>query len=402
LTVSTVAPLPLARATASAVLTMHFQPIVDLQTEAVVGYEALARGPAGSPWECPQDLFAQARAEGRLREMDWACRVAAIREIHALYDRRPTWRLFVNTEPEVLGSICPEDLLADWIGGTGDLEVVVEVTERALMHGPRRLLAAVQELRDFGCEIALDDVGSNEPSVALLPLIEPDVVKLDAALLLETRGAAGVTALRAVQQYADRTGAVVVAEGIESEQQRAAALALGAQWGQGYHFARPRSLEPGDVSGRRDAARQPSRGSGARAPLGRHRDLPRLVVPTDWVTERLAALTTSAAADAAVNVFLVRLPDPSITPPGYFDVLAELQQSCALTAVVVGDVPAATTPPLRPPEHAWDDVIVVVLGPAVAKCMTAHRADDDRYVVTLDDDVAAVVATARQFLGEAG
>ena len=383
------APLPLARSTATAVLSMVFQPILDLDSEVVIGYEALARGPVGSAWERPQELFEQARVEGRLREMDWACRVAALRDVRAWSSTRPAWRLFVNSEPEVLGTICPEDLLADWIGGTDELEIVVEVTERALVHGPRRLIEAIDELRGFGCAIAMDDVGSNAASVALLPLIEPDVVKLDAALLRSPHSGVGLGSLRAVATYIERSGAVLLAEGIETERDRDRARSLGAQWGQGYLFARPRPLGP------QDAAVTYAAPAVRRAPAvaSRRADAPRLVVSAEWVGEHLRSVCTMARSGASMNVLLVRLPDPALAPEGFLPAVAHLQEVCALTLVVLGD--GAHVPGER------RDVVTILLGPAVAQCVVATRDADGRYDVTLDEHPQDVAAAARRFLADA-
>ncbi|WP_250851827.1 EAL domain-containing protein [Rhodococcoides kroppenstedtii] len=83
-----------------------YQPVVDLTTRAMVGVEALARGPAGSPFERPEELFAAARAAGRLREIDWLCRVSALRG--ALSAPLPPGQLlFVNIEPGVTDGFVP-------------------------------------------------------------------------------------------------------------------------------------------------------------------------------------------------------------------------------------------------------------------------------------------------------
>ena len=393
-------PLPLLRSTATAILNMLFQPIVDLQTEDVIGYEALARGPAGSPWERAPELFAQARLEGRLREMDWACRVAAVRDVRACSSVSPDWRLFLNTEPEVLGSSCPDDLLVDWVGGTDELSVVVEVTERALVHGPRRLIAAVDELRHLGCEIALDDVGANAASVALLPLIEPDVVKLDAALLRR----ADAATLRVVDRYVECTGAALVAEGIETERDRSTALALGARWGQGYLFARPRELAPSDI--RVDSARTAggSRRRGADDVLSRlDGDAPRVLVDAGWVRDHLAWFAAAAAADATMNVLLMHLPDPALAPDGFLPTVEALQRQAALSVVVLGHAPAAEHARRRlSAVRSHADVVAVVLGPSVAHVMVARRTADDRYEVMLSSDGTVVAAAARELLARSG
>lgn len=393
MTAEALSPLPLGRSTAAAVLNMVFQPILDLRTEDVVGYEALARGPHGSPWEHPDDLFAQARLEGRLREMDWACRVAAMRDVRACAPARPPWRLFLNSEPEVLGTLCPQELLGDWVGGTGELEVVVEVTERALAHGPRRLISAVEELRGFGCEIALDDVGANEASVALLPLIEPDVVKLDAGLLRPPHGDVAQATLRAVTDYVERTDAVLVAEGIETPEDRARAVAIGAQWGQGYLFARPRRLAPADVAAAVPGAPRALRRGCVRAP-----DAPALIVDAGWVGDHLRSVVVSARDAAPMNVLLMGLPDPALAPEGCLALLAALQESCALMTVVLGEGPSTPSTRLRRCDPVQDDVVAILLGPYVAQSMRATCRDDGRYDVVLDESPAGVAAAAREFL----
>ncbi len=397
--------LPLARSTATVVLNMHFQPIVDLRSGDVVGFEALARGPAGSPWERPESLFAQAKVEGRLREMDWACRVAAVRDVRARSAELPAWRLFVNTEPEVLGTICPEELFADWVMGTGELEIVVEVTERALVHGTRRLIAAVDELRGMGCEIALDDVGANEASVALLPLIEPDVVKLDARLLRPSYDEVAIGSRRAVADYVERSGAVLVAEGIETERDRAQAVALGAQWGQGYLFARPRPLEVRDtVLGRPvGPSGQARRVRAVDEPTVEEQGRPRLVVGQEWVTDHLDSALRAAEPSASMNVLLLRLPDPALAPAGFFEQLAFVQERCALSAVVLGEgvgavLGGAGTSPAGGADGA-DDVLVLLLGPSVCRVTVATRTAGGHYEVLIEDRAEQVAALARRFLG---
>jgi EAL domain-containing protein (putative c-di-GMP-specific phosphodiesterase class I) len=397
-------PLPLLRSTATAILSMLFQPIVDLRTEEVIGFEALARGPEGSPWERPPELFAQARLEGRLREMDWACRVAAVRDVRACSPRRPAWRLFLNTEPEVLGSSCPEDLLVDWVEGTGELSVVVEVTERALVHGAPRLLAALDELRHLGCEIALDDVGANEASVALLPLIEPDVVKLDAPLLRAGRGTVQRATLRAVDRYVERSGATLVAEGIETDGDLAAATSLGASWGQGFLFARPRPLSAGDVRVERSGGGQ-SRRRGPDDVLGRlDGDVPRVVVDGSWVRDHLSSFAQRAAVDAGMNVLLMHLPDSALAPEAFLRDLVALQRSAALSVVVLGEAGAGGArrhlAPVR--EAVEDDVVAVLLGPEVAQVMVATPAGPDRFDVIVSDRGDVVAAAARELLARSG
>ena len=233
-----------------------YQPIVDLDSGLPVAYEALARGPQASPLESPAALFGAAHELGLVAELDRACRSAAIDGALAA-GLQPPHALFVNVEPgAVLGDDAPlsheDDLLA------GRLRVIVEFTERALTDRPAEVLAAVAWLRERGCGIALDDVGVDERSLALMPFLAPDVIKLDMSLI-QARGAtpAAARVLNAVAAEAERSGAVLLAEGIETEEHLARARALGATLGQGWLFGRPGPLPAGAPAP--DADRLPMR-----------------------------------------------------------------------------------------------------------------------------------------------
>lgn len=218
-------------------LRSDFQPIVDLATGTVVAYEALARGPEG-PLARPDALFAAARGVGMLAELDQACRAAAFRGAVAasLFD---PLLLFVNVEPEVVNATPLDALMAVAEQAPGKLRVVLEITERALTARPAELLQAVRRVRQLGWRVALDDVGADPASLTFLSLLQPDVVKLDLAVVQQRPSPAVAEVMHAVNAYTERTGALVVAEGIENEQHLAAALAFGATLGQGWHFGIP-------------------------------------------------------------------------------------------------------------------------------------------------------------------
>ena len=95
--------------------------------------------------------------------------------------------------------------------------VVLEITERALAARPAELLRTVERVRELGWGVALDDVGADSMSLAFMPLLRPDVVKLDLRLVQERPGPAIAEIMNAVNAYAERTGALVLAEGIETE-----------------------------------------------------------------------------------------------------------------------------------------------------------------------------------------
>jgi len=218
-----------------------YQPIIELDSGRAVGYEALARGPEGSPLERPDRLFSVARACGRLADLDWACRAAAVTA--ALEARlTPQHALFVNVEPEALGTPCPEAFEEVWSRAHRELRVVVEVTERALTARPAELLAALRKFRERGWGVAVDDIGADTRSLALMPLLRPDVIKLDLRLV-QQRPTTGIAAIvTAVNAQRERTEAVILAEGIETERHLDTARAMGATLGQGWLFGRPGPL----------------------------------------------------------------------------------------------------------------------------------------------------------------
>ena len=124
------------------------------------------------------------------------------------------------------------------------VSVVVELTERALTARPREVLAAVRWLRERNCRIALDDVGVDPRSLGLMPFVAPDIIKLDRKVtqgMLPEESTARV--INAVRAESERSGAVILAEGIETEAHRRRAEAMGAKLGQGWLFGRPAPLE---------------------------------------------------------------------------------------------------------------------------------------------------------------
>ncbi|HWT92915.1 MAG TPA: EAL domain-containing protein, partial [Solirubrobacteraceae bacterium] len=189
----------------------------------------------------PDRLFAAARAAGRLAELDQLCSTNALTGALAAGLAAPR-RLFLNVEPEAIGGEIAPELIAAARAVDGKLDVVVEITERALTARPADLLARVREMRERGWGIALDDVGADVRSLALMPLLRPDVIKLDLRLVQEQPTTEIAEIVSAVNAERERTGATVLAEGIETEQHVELARAMGATLGQGWLFGRPGPL----------------------------------------------------------------------------------------------------------------------------------------------------------------
>lgn len=220
----------------------EYQPIVELDTGLVVGYEALARGPRGSSLQSPDRLFGAAARRGVTTELDWACRAAALRgALESGLGRE--LKLFVNVEPSSLRTLAPPELRALLDLAASALSVVVEVTERSLVDDPASLVAALSQIRADGMGIAIDDVGAVPASLALLPFVEPDVIKLDMSLVQRHTDTEIARIAAAVHADAEHRGALVLAEGIETAEHLDRALVLGARLGQGWMFGRPQPFD---------------------------------------------------------------------------------------------------------------------------------------------------------------
>jgi hypothetical protein len=126
----------------------------------------------------------------------------------------------------------------------GRFPLVVELTERALPNHTTDLIPLAEDLRRRGARIALDDVGTDPRSLALMPFLRPDVIKLDLGLLHNSPSREIAEVVHAVNAEAERTGALILAEGIETEDHLRRALALGASYGQGWLCGRPGELQP--------------------------------------------------------------------------------------------------------------------------------------------------------------
>ena len=216
-----------------------FQPVVDLRSGDVLGYEALARGPESGPLEMPRAMFAASDRLGASLALDRACRESALRACAAdQIDACVT--LFLNVLPQSFESVdrdAPEVLRGLAQAGR---PIVLEFPERAADTDPDGFSSAVENARESGLGIALDDVGTGRGSLALVERIRPDYVKLDPTLVRGIeRNRIKQEILRSVVRIADSTGASIVAEGIEVRDEAEVLLAAGARFGQGYLFARP-------------------------------------------------------------------------------------------------------------------------------------------------------------------
>ena len=221
-------------------LTAVYQPIYDLRTGAVRGYEGLVRPTPDAGFPNASALFVAAEATGHTVDLDLASlevvMAGASRLDEQLY-------LSVNLSPRSLEteSFSPFELLA--LGrryGIDATRMVVELTEREAVEDLDRLRAGLSALRRHGVRIAADDVGAGNAGLRLLTEVSFDILKIDLSLVragTESRSADAV--LRALQGLAGRRGQSIVAEGVETPEHLEAVLGMGFDAAQGYLLRRP-------------------------------------------------------------------------------------------------------------------------------------------------------------------
>jgi hypothetical protein len=123
-----------------------------------------------------------------------------------------------------------------------ELDIVMEITEQAITSHPAEMLGTVERVRAAGHAVALDDVGADPRSLALMPFVSPEVVKLDLRLVQQRPSVEIAEIANAVSAEAERSGTIILAEGIETPEHVEIARALGADYGQGWLFGRPGPL----------------------------------------------------------------------------------------------------------------------------------------------------------------
>lgn len=210
---------------------MVFQPIVTLETRSVAGYEALARFRT-EPDRSPAIWFSEARDVGLHTDLELgALRAALAKTRHC---RAPF--VSVNVSPAVL---CDREVLN--VLDTSDCSrLVLEMTELDNSVEPVRLRAAIDDVRARGVRIALDDVGAGYAGLSRLLAIAPDIIKLDRDITQRVaRDPVRQSMVTATVSFCNAVGAVLIAEGIESEDDLEVLQRLGVRFGQGYLLGHP-------------------------------------------------------------------------------------------------------------------------------------------------------------------
>ncbi len=217
-----------------------FQPIVNLTNGQVIGYEALSRGPKGSILEGPLDMLRVAEKHNLLWEIELLFRRKSIeRSIKIDKDKL----LFINVDPNIIKDKKFEkgftkDFLAEY--GISPKTVIFEITERTAIADYMNFRAVLDNYKEQGYKIAIDDVGSGYSGMKTITETQPNYIKIDMDLI---RNIDSDSLKRAIMQsfvkLGESTGIRLIAEGIETKQELKTLIQMGVYAGQGYLLQRP-------------------------------------------------------------------------------------------------------------------------------------------------------------------
>ena len=227
---------------------VDYHPIVNASDGAVFGYEALARGSMRS-LRRPEVMFEVAAEAGLIWELSRLCRARAIEGITQLLS--PGELLFINVDPHDFAD--PE--FGDSALDAPDAHrIVIEITERTAIKDYPKFRERLKSFRERGFRFAVDDAGSGYAGLGSIANLEPDFIKLDISLIngIDTNFIKQDLVATLVR-FANDQGAMVIAEGVEYEQEYEVVKSLGVHLVQGFYLHRPQQL-PDNLEGTVDGA----------------------------------------------------------------------------------------------------------------------------------------------------
>ncbi|MBE3587596.1 MAG: GGDEF domain-containing protein [Thermoanaerobacteraceae bacterium] len=278
---------------------MVYQPIVELESGRVIGYEALCRGPENSFFASPLNLFGYAEKTNQLYALE---KVAREKALAGLAGELADHRLFLNISPQVVHdpSFRADEIRAylDQVGAAPE-RLVFEITERTSIEDFRAFRQSLEYYRQYGFKVAVDDAGSGYSSLQAVAELQPDYIKLDLSLIRDIdKNPTKRILVETFLAFGEKTGSRIIAEGIENSDEMACLQQMGIPLGQGFFLARP-SYPPPAVC--MEAARLLEQNTGTttvrqRSRLGR-------MIPVGSISQAVTTITTRTITREVVDFF---------------------------------------------------------------------------------------------------
>lgn len=222
-------------------LTVHFQPIVDMNDNQIYGYETLARGvKENGSLMYPDELFKKSKQNDFNFKLDRLCRESALKTAAT---KKVHQKVFINFIPTSIYD--PEFCLNSTVKWAKQLEfdpsqIVFEVVETELVKNQKHLKDILEYYRAKGFKIALDDVGEGYSSLNMLIELKPDIIKIDRNIISGIdKNELKQSVYRALFNLAREHNITVLAEGVETKYELEMIQSIGVDLVQGYYFAKP-------------------------------------------------------------------------------------------------------------------------------------------------------------------
>ena len=226
-------------------LKLAYQPLIELKTGRVTGFEALARWTHEDRGEIgPSEFIPVAEESGLILELGrWAMDRAA-RQL-AMWDAAEGTKLPVGLSVNLSAIQVARDNISDLVGSAlrthrvGGERLTVELTESAIVQDPTRATRVLESIKGLDAHLAMDDFGTGYSSLAYLQRLPIDLLKIDQRFVKGMlNDADSVAIVRAILGLADALGMATTAEGIESVELATTLATLGCEHGQGFHFSK--------------------------------------------------------------------------------------------------------------------------------------------------------------------
>ncbi|ADI30425.1 EAL domain-containing protein [Methylotenera versatilis] len=221
-----------------------FQPIVDMSTKTIFAHEALIRGPNG---EGAHTILSKVNNDNTYR-FDQACRVKAVKTAAELNLKG---MLSINFMPNAVYR--PELCISTTLEAAKKYNflasnIIFEFTEQEIVQDTKHLLNIVSEYKKLGFKTALDDFGAGYAGLNLLANFQPDIIKIDMDLIRDVdTSKSRQTIIKAVTRMCEELNVIVLAEGVETANERDVLLNFGISLFQGYLFCKPAFKAEGTV-----------------------------------------------------------------------------------------------------------------------------------------------------------
>ena len=219
----------------------HFQPIVDLYTGEIHGYEMLSR--AEKPFENPAVMFEKAKQWKLSWELEFACRNAALKAISSLPSEYMDKKFFLNVSPDIFSD--PRFVSGTTLDSIKTLDLnpeklVIEITESTSVDDYEQFEKIIQYCVGHGFNVALDDFGAGHSGLLTLLAMAPHYIKIDCNIIFGIQNSPyKQKVVKSITDMSINLDSSIIAEGIETYDELCTVFRLGVRYVQGFFLGRP-------------------------------------------------------------------------------------------------------------------------------------------------------------------